>query len=125
MVRGRSLVWHSQLPSWVTVINDSTILTAVIQNHISAVAGREALNEDGSMRSSIFYNVLGEAFITVAFEAARAADPFAKLYINDFNLDRINAKVKGLVALVTRINSGATRFIDGIGSDLHLVVRFP
>ncbi|PPQ99358.1 hypothetical protein CVT24_009223 [Panaeolus cyanescens] len=110
LIRGHTLVWHSQLPSWVSNINDRNTLWDVCN---------EILNEDGSLRSSVFYNVLGESFVTIAFTAARAADPTAVLYINDYNLDSNNAKTQGMVRLIGRINANQ-RYIDGVGTQMHL-----
>ncbi|PPQ70314.1 hypothetical protein CVT24_013009 [Panaeolus cyanescens] len=139
LIRGHTLLWHAQLPGWVSSINDKNTLTTVIQNHINGVAGRykgkiyvllhlyfsyvflpsEIFNENGSLRSSVFSNVLGESFVTIAFQAARRADGTAKLYINDYNLDSNNAKVQGMVSLVKRVNANG-RIIDGVGTQMHL-----
>ena len=40
LLRGHTLVWHSQLPSWVSAVSTAAELTKVIQDHVAAVAGR-------------------------------------------------------------------------------------
>ncbi|KAJ7062684.1 glycoside hydrolase superfamily [Mycena amicta] len=131
-IRGHTFVWAQQLPAWVTAINDVPTLTSVLQNHITQIMTRykgklyavdvvnEHINEDGTVKSTHWTQVLGNNAFTIAFQTARQVDPSVKLYINDFNLDSNNAKVAGIVRLVQQLNSGGQKLVDGIGTQMHL-----
>ena len=54
----------------------------------------EPLNDDGSFREDVFYNTLGESYITIALQAAREADPNAKLYINEYNIEYTGRRMR-------------------------------
>ncbi|KAG8837161.1 hypothetical protein FRC18_009970 [Serendipita sp. 400] len=133
-LRGHTLVWHSQLPSWVTSggFNNASLIS-VMQNHITNVMAKwkgkvyiwdvcnEVLADDGSMRSSVFYNTIGEYFIDIAFNTAKVADPNAILAINDYNIDGTGSKSTGMTNLVTRVKARGVP-IEQIGIQAHLIV---
>ncbi|WP_328498092.1 endo-1,4-beta-xylanase [Streptomyces sp. NBC_00414] len=133
-VRGHTLVWHSQLPNWVS--NGSwtaDTLRTVMTDHIATEAGRyqgridhwdvvnEPFNEDGTRRQSVFQMAIGDSYIADALRAARAADPAAKLYVNDYNVEGVNAKSTALYNLVKSLKEQGVP-IDGVGLQAHLIL---
>lgn len=145
---GHTLVWHSQTPRWVyedAVGNPLTrdALLARMKDHIDAVVGRykgrikgwdvvnEALNDNGTMRSSQWLRIIGEGkpeqqydHIAKAFEYAHAADPDVELYYNDYNLTTSRAKADGAAAIVKHLKSKGLR-IDGVGMQMHAGLTWP
>lgn len=128
-VVGHTLVWHSQLPPFVFKISNPDSLRIFMTEHINTVAGRyagkinswdvvnEALNEDGSLRKSVFLNKLGEGYIKEAFLLAAKADPKAALYYNDYNIEQ-PAKRKGAIELIKKLQASGVK-IDGVGIQGH------
>ncbi|HEX8867440.1 MAG TPA: endo-1,4-beta-xylanase [Lentzea sp.] len=133
-VRGHTLVWHSQYPGWLNNLGGSE-LRGVVQQHINTEMGRyrgrirawdvvnEIFNEDGSRRQSIFQQRMGDGFVADAFRWARAADPSAKLYINDYNTEGINAKSNAVYNLVRSLKQQGVP-IDGVGIQTHLATQY-
>ncbi|MFG2555889.1 non-reducing end alpha-L-arabinofuranosidase family hydrolase [Streptomyces sp. NPDC048581] len=132
-LRGHTLVWHSQLPGWVSSIRDANTLRSVMNNHITTVMNRykgrihswDVVNEafadgpSGQLRSSVFRDVLGNGFLEQAFRTARSADPAAKLCYNDYNIENwSDAKTQGVYRLVRDFKARGVP-IDCVGLQAH------
>lgn len=130
-VKGHTLVWHGQLPSWVTDIQDATDLRNTMINHITQVAlhfrGRviawdvvnEAVADAGqSLRPDVFMQLLGAHYIDDAFIAAHAADPYARLYYNDYGAEGKGAKADFVYNLVQGMLARGVP-IHGVGLQMH------
>jgi endo-1,4-beta-xylanase len=134
-VVGHTLVWHSQLAPFINnrISKDSFKLYMI--NHINTVAKRyagkvqswdvvnEALNEDGTLRQSIYLEKIGEDYIRMAFELAAKADPKAELYYNDYNIEQPKKRA-GVIKLIKKLKASGTR-IDGIGIQAHWSINGP
>jgi endo-1,4-beta-xylanase len=137
---GHNLVWHSQVPAWVFRDAKGNLLSreallARMHDHISTVVGRykgriqswdvvnEALNEDGTLRQSLWFKIIGPDYIEKAFQYAHEADPAAQLTYNDYNLEN-PAKCKGAVALVKKLQADGIP-ITTVGIQGHIHLNFP
>ena len=131
-VRGHPLVWDEQLPAWVGEARDGE---AVLRRHVRTVVERyrgrvavwdvvnEPLEDDGSLTATPFTRAMGERFIDAAFDAARAADPRARLFLNEIGAER-GPKLDALVALARRLKRRRVP-IDGIGLQNHTSLEDP
>lgn len=136
LVRGHNLVWHSQLPDWVTSGTFTNAqLSDILRQHIFQEAGHfrgkiwqwdvvnEPFNEDGTLRSTIWSNALGPNYIAQALWWTHLADPHAKLFLNDFNIEGLGAKSDAMYALVKSLKAQHVP-IDGVGFETHLGLQF-
>lgn len=128
-VNAHTLIWHSQLPQYVRRMKDADSVRRFFVDHINTVAARydgkvyswdvvnEALEEDGTMRKSIFLDKLGEDFVVEAFRLAQKASPNSKLYYNDYNIEEPKKRA-GAIRLIKKIQAAGVR-IDGVGIQGH------
>lgn len=137
IVRGHNLIWHNQLPEWLsgktwTTAQLTQFLTTHVTDEVTAMRGEifawdvinEPLNEDGTLNQNIWSSSIGPDYIPMALELAHAADPNAKLYINDFNLESAGPKSAGMLALAQNLLSDGVP-LHGIGFQGHLGTQFP
>jgi len=134
-IHGHTLIWHSQLAPWMEKIIDSTEMKAFMKDHITTIVSKykgrinswdvvnEALNEDGTLRKSIFLNTLGEKYLVDAFKLAEKADSKVDLYYNDYNIEE-PAKRAGAIALIKKIKAEGGK-VDGVGIQGHWRLQSP
>ncbi|ETS84963.1 hypothetical protein PFICI_02988 [Pestalotiopsis fici W106-1] len=134
LVRCHTLIWYNDLPDWLSTTTwDNATLIAVMENHIKEVVTHfrgqcrswdvvnEALNDDGTYRQTLWYNTIGPAYISMAYDMVAKYDPDAKLYYNDYGIESINNKSLAAMELVRGLKDQGNR-IDGVGLQAHYPV---
>jgi endo-1,4-beta-xylanase len=133
-VVGHCLCWHTQSPTWLFEPGISRVSALQqLEGHIHAVAGRyrgriqgwdvvnEAITDTGDfLRDTPALRAIGEDYIQHAFEFARAADPSAELYYNDYNIEMPDKRQRTL-RLLRRLQARGVR-LDGVGIQGHWIL---
>ena len=137
---GHTLVWHNQTPRWVFEDEQGKplgrdALLSRMREHIFTVVGRykgringwdvvnEAVNQDGTMRQSPWFKIIGDDYLAQAFRFAHEADPSAELYYNDYDLE-LPAKRRGAVELIKKLQTAGVP-IAGVGLQNHNQIEWP
>lgn len=131
-VRGHTLVWHQQLPEWLSRGEFSREeLIAILRDHIHIVVGRyrgqivawdvvnEAFESDGSLRDTLWLRGIGPEYIEMAFGWAHEADPDALLFLNDFGAEGFGEKSDAIYNLLARLRKQGVP-VHGVGLQMHL-----
>ncbi|BBH67890.1 beta-xylanase [Actinoplanes sp. OR16] len=141
LVRGHTLLWHNQLPAWLSSDGYTTTLSdaevkAALKKHIFAQVRHfkgdiwqwdvvnEAFDDNGEPRQTIWYKAWGgTGYIADAFRWAHQADPKALLFYNDYNLEFTGPKSNAVYELVKSLKAQRVP-IHGVGFQGHLSTQY-
>lgn len=138
LARGHTLIWHDYLPAWIKALPPKEA-GALLEDHVAQVMRRyrgrahsyDVVNEPiapwdrlpDNLRAGPFLSALGEHYITRSFELARAADPGARLVLNEAQMEAETPRGlefrASFLALLKRLKARGTP-IDAIGFQSHL-----
>ena len=138
-VRGHCLVWDHNNPDWLVQGHfNPDQLSHLLHEHIVTMmehyAGQlfawdvvnEALDENGLVRDSIWYNrpgiglaEKGTAYIEQVFRWAHDAEPQALLFYNDNGAEGLGRKSNAVYAMVKDFKQRGVP-IDGVGLQMHV-----
>lgn len=138
VVRGHTLLWHSQNPAWLEQGDYSPKeLRAILREHVTKVVGRyagkiqqwdvanEIFDDQGNLRTqdNIWIRELGPGIVADVFRWVHKIDPKAKLFFNDYNVESVNAKSDAYYALVKRLLAERVP-VHGFSVQGHLSTRY-
>lgn len=129
-VKGHALLWHQSTPAWADGLSAVDLRTAVadhIRTTVEHYRGRihawdvvnEAIADSGGLRDTVYLQKLGDGYIAEAFRAARAADPGALLFYNDYGAEGAGTKSNRVYELVRSLREQGVP-IDGVGLQMHI-----
>jgi endo-1,4-beta-xylanase len=137
-VRGHALIWQQNVPQWFVMNNNNLInkeeLYKNMKEHINAMINRyktevycwdvvnEAISDvpkDLFKEKDTLYKIAGEEYVEMAFRYARAADPKAQLYYNDYRFSD-STKRRKIFELLKRLKAKGMP-IDGVGMQSHYI----
>lgn len=129
-IHGHVLIYQNSTPDWVATT--STPMQTIMKNHIENVmnhfrgkiteyyVANETISKDGKLDpKSIWWQKMGDGYIQKACEIARAADPLAKLGINEAT----GAAFPGVVSdkyLEISKDLWSKKLIDFVGFQMHI-----
>jgi endo-1,4-beta-xylanase len=141
-VRGHALVYGQVVdppnPPYLAQTTDATALRALMASHIETVmkryAGRvdawDVVNEPLAWKGSteqgegladhVFSRTLGPGYIAEALRLARAADPSAQLFVNEFGTLEPGPRQERFFRLVRRLRQEGAP-LDAVGFQGHVV----
>lgn len=140
-LRGHTLLWHQAIPKWLRegdYAGDE--VRTLLREYIHAFVGRyrgqvamwdvvnEAVEDPGPEgaapglreEESFWHRMLGPDYLRLAFAWAHDADPAARLYYNDYEIENLGPKSDAVYALLRDLLAQGAP-VHGIGFQGHLV----
>jgi endo-1,4-beta-xylanase len=138
-IRGHTLAWYGGMPAWTATIGSRAEAELELIGHIETVVSRyrgaipswDVVNEPladwpedaTSLRPSIWMKHLGPDYLPIALRATAAADPDARLVLNEYDVEykgaRFAARRKALLQLLRSLRD-ANVPLHGVGLQAHL-----
>jgi len=132
-MRGHNLVWYYGLPDWTHEISSPAEAERELVRHIETVvshyrgrlASWDVVNEpipdnpksDADRRETLWTHFLGQGYAATAFRAAAAADPQARLVVNEYDVEFADSASRTKRAALRRF---ALELLDA-GAPLHAI----